>query len=145
MKKKKYSKTIKSSQVKEPEENYKAFNEWMYQADYDYETARAMFKSKRYVYCIFMCHLSLEKAFKGLLHAKQNVFPSKTHNLLYLVEKLKLQLPEEYHKFVFTLNDVSIPTRYPEDLRKLIRVYTKTQTQELLLKTKELLQWIKEQ
>ena len=145
MKGRKYKKTSRVSLVKEPEENYKAFSEWMYQADYDYETARAMFKSKRYVYCIFMCHLSLEKAFKGALISKQNIFPSKTHNLLYFVEKLQLQLPEEYHKFVFTLNDVSIPTRYPEDLRKLIRVYTKPQTQEMLSKTKELLQWIKEQ
>jgi len=41
--------------------------EWYFQSDYDLETAVDMFKSGRMVYCIFMCHLSLEKALKGLL------------------------------------------------------------------------------
>src|SRR5260221_13689304 len=99
-----------------------ASEEWFYQASYDYATAIAMFKSRRYVYCIFMCHLSLEKALKGLFVKKKNIFPPKTHNLLYVIEKLELQLPEEYDKFVSALNKVSIPTRYPEDLKKLLRV-----------------------
>ena len=43
----------------------KKYDEWFFQSDYDLETAVDMFKSSRYVYCIFMCHLSLEKALKG--------------------------------------------------------------------------------
>ncbi len=43
-------------------------NEWFFQSDYDLETAKDMFKSGRNVYCIFMCHLSIEKALKGLLY-----------------------------------------------------------------------------
>ena len=122
-----------------------AFEEWIFQAEYDYESAAVMFKSKRYVYCIFMCHLSLEKSLKGLFVKRKNTFPAKTHSLIYFVEKLELSIPDDYRKFIFMLNDVSIPTRYPEDLRKLIRVYTKTQTQEILTKTKKIMQWIKEQ
>ncbi len=122
-----------------------AFDEWIFQAEYDYESAVVMFKSKRYVYCIFMCHLSLEKSLKGLFVKRKNTFPAKTHSLVYFIEKLELELPDEYLKFIFKLNDVSIPTRYPEDLRKLIRAYTKVQTQEILTKTKKILQWIKEQ
>jgi len=37
-------------------------DEWYLQSDYDFETAEAMFTSGRYIYAIFMCHLSLEKA-----------------------------------------------------------------------------------
>ena len=44
----------------------KKYKEWFYQSDYDLETAEDMLKSGRTVYCIFMCHLSLEKALKGL-------------------------------------------------------------------------------
>lgn len=42
------------------------YKEWLRQADYDMETAEAMFESGRYIYAVFMCHLSLEKALKGL-------------------------------------------------------------------------------
>lgn len=38
--------------------------EWFKQADYDLGTAEAMFRSRRYIYSIFMCHLCLEKALK---------------------------------------------------------------------------------
>ena len=74
------------------EDNTKAFEEWYLQADYDYETAEAMFNSGRYIYTIYMCHLSLEKVLKGLLLKKANSFPPKTHNLLYLIDKIQLQL-----------------------------------------------------
>lgn len=40
--------------------------EWMKQADYDFKTAVAMCESKRYIYTVFMCHLSIEKALKGI-------------------------------------------------------------------------------
>lgn len=43
----------------EKEEKYK---EWFLQSDYDLNTANDMFKSGRNIYCIFMSHLSLEKA-----------------------------------------------------------------------------------
>jgi len=40
--------------------------EWQTQSDYDFNTAKAMFESGRYIYSVFMCHLSIEKALKGL-------------------------------------------------------------------------------
>jgi len=119
--------------------------EWLRQADYDFDTAKAMFKTGRYIYCIFMCHLSLEKALKGILIKHKNEIPPKSHNLIYLVEKIELKLNEEDYKFIFKLNDVSIPTRYPEDLKKIMKVYKKEITREFLTKTNKLLKWIKEQ
>jgi len=40
--------------------------EWLKQANYDMDTADAMFSSGRYFYSVFMCHLSIEKSLKGL-------------------------------------------------------------------------------
>jgi HEPN domain-containing protein len=60
------------------------FQEWFRQADYDMDTADAMFASGRYFYAVFMCHLSLEKALKGLIANRLDELPPKTHNLLYL-------------------------------------------------------------
>ena len=45
-------------------------SEWLRQADYDLETAQYMLAGGRYIYAVFMCHLSAEKALKGLLNAK---------------------------------------------------------------------------
>ena len=126
-------------------ENSKGYKEWFLQADYDFETAEAMYKSGRYLYTVFMSHLCIEKALKGLLVKRHDVFPPKTHNLIYLVEKIELELTEKDTAFVFQLNDVSLPTRYPEDLKKLMRVYTKEKAKQILDKTNILLKWIKEQ
>jgi len=93
--------------------------EWYFQSDYDLETAFDMFKSGRYVYCIFMCHLSLEKALKGLLIKTTEEFPSKSHSLIYFVEKIGLKLSESNYEFLFILNKISVPTRYPDNLKKL--------------------------
>jgi HEPN domain-containing protein len=55
------------------------------------KTAEAMFNSKRFIYAVFMCHLSIEKALKGLYTLALNEVPPKTHNLVYLIEKIKLE------------------------------------------------------
>jgi HEPN domain-containing protein len=119
--------------------------EWYFQSDYDLETAFDMFTSRRNVYCIFMCHLSLEKALKGLLIKKTGEFPSKTHSLVYLVDKIGLDMEENYSEFLYMLNKISVPTRYPDDLRKLFAAYTLERTESILHQTKELQLWIKRQ
>jgi HEPN domain-containing protein len=119
--------------------------EWYFQSDYDLETAVDMLKSGRTVYCVFMCHLSLEKALKGLLIKRTGDFPSKSHSLIYFVEKLELDLEESVYEFIFTLNKISVPTRYPDNLRKLFAAYTKEKTELILNKTKEVQLWIKQQ
>jgi len=121
------------------------YEEWYFQSDYDLETAIDMLKSGRNVYCIFMCHLSLEKALKGLLLKRTGEFPAKSHSLIYFVDKIGLELSEEHYEFIYTLNNISIPTRYPDDLRKLFTAYTKERTELILKSTKEVQLWIKQQ
>jgi CRISPR-associated endoribonuclease Cas6 len=36
------------------------------QAEYDFKTAEALFRSRRFMYVVFMCHLCIEKALKGM-------------------------------------------------------------------------------
>lgn len=107
------------------------------------KTAEAMFKSKRHIYAVFMCHLSIEKAMKGIYAQNIKGVPPKTHNLIYLVEKVKLELPDTLYDFVFTLNGLSVPTRYPDDLQRLLKIYTKAKTSRILNQSKEVLEWLK--
>jgi HEPN domain-containing protein len=126
-------------------DNKDKHEEWYFQSDYDLETAFDMFKTGRMVYCIFMCHLSIEKALKGLSIKKTGEFPSKSHSLIYFTEKLGLELDDSDYEFLFMLNKISVPTRYPDDLRKLFTAYTKERTESILNQTKELQSWIKQQ
>ncbi|SNQ60834.1 HEPN domain-containing protein [Candidatus Methanoperedens nitratireducens] len=118
-------------------------DEWFKQADYDMETAEFMFKGQRYFYAVFMCHLSIEKALKGLIIHKNKEAPPKTHNLLYLIEIINLELPEDMYDFVFTLNRVSVLTRYPDNLQRMLNEYNMDKTKEILEKARELLEWLK--
>ncbi len=61
--------------------------EWLKQAEYDMDTAEYMFKGGRFLYTVFMCHSSIEKALKGLYSQKLKKVPPKTHNLLYLTDR----------------------------------------------------------
>jgi len=119
-------------------------DEWFKQADYDMDTAEFMFSGERYFYSVFICHLSIEKALKGLYIRKFKDAPPKTHNLLYLLEFIDLNLPEDMYDFVFTLNRVSVLTRYPDNLQKMLEDYNREKTSEILGKSKELLRWLKE-
>ena len=73
--------SIMTMEAKMSESKFKPPEEWFRQADYDLETAEAMFKAGRYIYTVFMCHLSIEKALKGLYAKRFRKDPPKIHNL----------------------------------------------------------------
>ena len=123
----------------------KLTEEWFTQADYDLDTAEYMLKGGRCFYAVFMAHLGVEKALKGLWQAKLQTPPPKAHNLIYLVEKIGAQPSSEINEFLTTLNDASVPTRYPDDLQKMMADYPKNEVQEILSKAREALTWIKAQ
>jgi HEPN domain-containing protein len=123
----------------------KAPEEWFRQAEYDMSTAAAMFESRRYIYTVFMCHLAVEKALKGLYQKRLNETPPKVHNLVYLVEKLDLKPPEDIYEIVFSLNRVSVPTRYPDNIERMKKEYNKRNTVAFIKKGREALKWLKAQ
>lgn len=123
---------------------FKSPDEWLKQAVYDLETAEAMFATKRYIYSVFMCHLSVEKLLKAIYAKELKEDPPKIHDLIYLVKKVQLELPHKHQECIKNLNELSVPTRYPEELEKLLEQYTKERTENLLNQTKELFQWLKE-
>lgn len=119
--------------------------EWLKQADYDMDTADVMFQSGRYFYAVFMCHLSIEKSLKGLYSKVLEEIPPKTHNLLYLLNKIGKKPGQELEKFVIKLNTASVATRYPDDLAKIQAAYSEDVTKNMITKSKEMLAWVKTQ
>jgi HEPN domain-containing protein len=125
------------------DKNFKPPEEWFAQAEYDLGTAEAMFETGRYIYTVFMCHLCIEKALKGLYAKKFKKDPPKIHNLNYFCETAEIILEKDLQDFIDNLNDLSIPTRYPDKLKRLLKDYKKDDTYEVLEKTKELLLCLK--
>ena len=120
-------------------------NEWLIQSDYDMDTAEYMHNGGRHIYAVFMCHLSIEKALKGLYYEKRRLIPPKSHNLIYLCNEIAIKPPVEHGKFIVKLNEASIPTRYPDNLQKLQKLYNEAAVQDILTDGKEVVKWIKQQ
>jgi len=121
----------------------KDHKEWILQAEYDMETADIMFNTGRYFYAVFMCHLSIEKALKGIFLLKLGEIPPKTHNLIYLLNKINIK-PNEYIRGIITkLNETNIVTRYPDDLKSLQKDYNRDVVANIMKRSKEVFEWIK--
>jgi HEPN domain-containing protein len=124
---------------------FKSADEWLKQADYDLESAEIMHKGKRYLYVVFLCHLAVEKALKGIYAHRFQKDPPRIHNLNYFSDILKLELSVELKEFLDRLNDLSVPTRYPEEIAELEKEYDQTMSKAALKRSKEFLAWAKKQ
>ena len=118
--------------------------EWLKQSDYDIDTAVYMHEGGRHIYAVFMCHLAIEKALKRLFYETHREIPPKTHNLIYLLNKIGIKPPSKPGKFIVKLSEASIPIRYPENLSKLQKTYTEEVVGEILADGKDVILWIKE-
>lgn len=117
---------------------------WINLSDYDLETARHMLTTGRFLYVVFMCHLALEKMLKAHFTEITQTIPTKTHDLIYLVKKCGLDLPQPHLEFIGKVNNASVPTRYPEDLQQMIAQYPEPIARAYLAQTEEVLRWLRQ-
>jgi HEPN domain-containing protein len=123
----------------------KIVKNWVATSNYDLQTADAMYKVGRYLYVVFMCHLAIEKMLKALLSHKypENV-PPKIHNLINLAQRAEVTIPDNLTDFFQRLDNVSIATRYPEDLRTLSKEFNQVTAKRILIDTKRMIKWLKQ-
>ena len=119
---------------------------WLTHAQYDMDTACAMFTSGKWFYVVFMCQQALEKLVKGLytLYIDDNV--PHIHNIKTLFErfehKLSVQaLPDVYHLFDI-LSSHYLGSRYPDFMNDLASSVDKADAEKILDKSKEAFQWL---
>jgi HEPN domain-containing protein len=103
-----------------------------------------MLKTGRYLYVVFMCHLAIEKVLKAHVAFVTEALPPKSHDLIFLVKKSGLELPQEQLEFVGLINNASIPTRYPEDLRQALADYPEPVVRNYFQRTEEVIRWLKQ-
>ena len=134
-----------SNAAEQPQRPAIAHLEWLKPADYDMETAEYMLAGGRNVYAVFMCHLSVEKALKGLYQYRLSTAPPKTHSLMFLLNRVALEVPPDARRFLVRLGEAYIATRYPDELSNLQKVFDRETAAQLLRRAGEVLSWIKKQ
>jgi len=123
----------------------KSPGEWLKQAEYDMGTADCMLKAGIYIYAVFFCYSSIEKALKGTCHSKLGRIPPKTTNLMTLLKVIDRKLPEELYQFIGRLNDTFPGTLYPKCLAAAQEIYTEPVARAFLESGKQTLEWLKAQ
>lgn len=118
---------------------------WFEQSCYDFETAKAMFKTKRYLYVAFMCQQAIEKRLKACLQSKTGKLPPYTHNLMTLANLLAMRLTDENMDLLDLLSRYYINTRYPLEKQSLAMSLNADLCNNLLKLTEGFLKWLKKE
>ncbi len=119
---------------------------WIDLSDYDLETAEAMLSARRYLYVGFMCHQTIEKAFKAYFSKLKSETAPYSHSLSYLAKKGEFYdlFTEQQKEFIDQVEPLNIEARYPSHKEKLLKSLSKSKCREIISQTKELQKWIKE-
>lgn len=116
---------------------------WMDRVEYDFETARAMYKAGRYLYVVFMCQQAIEKTLKAIL-AFQGKEIKPIHFLPKLAELAGIlpEFNEETLTLIGNLSGYYLNARYKETIEALSKAIGKKEAKEYLTKTESLITWL---
>lgn len=119
---------------------------WLESAQYDLESAEAMFSGGRWLYVVFMCQQAVEKLVKGLylLYINDNI--PKLHAIRQLLRKFEDKLPEpvseERYELFDNLSAFYIEARYTDYKKKMGAALNKQEAENYLKRTKEAFTWL---
>src|SRR5512138_3120278 len=118
---------------------------WLKSAEKDWRVAGHLFDKKDYAYALFFGHLTLEKTLKALWAAGVNEQPPLTHRLLFLSERLGLDLSPEQTELLETVTDFNLEARYPDERFSFQKKCTKRFAERHLKKIMEMRRWLLKQ
>ena len=116
---------------------------WLDRVAYDIDTAKAMLRTGRLIYVIFMCQQSLEKCFKALLaYQDREIIP--IHNLRRLAELGEVihEMDEPTLVKLDFLSSYYINARYKEDLQQLSRGITESVGRDFIQFSEGVIAWL---
>lgn len=111
--------------------------EWLSISDYDLKTAKAVLDAGRYLYVAFLCQQAIEKLLKAVFVHNTKEMPPRTHNLVYLIDKLRLEVSEQQVKLFSQLNQYYLESRYPGERIRLAEEMNNTKAEYLYTRTEE--------
>ncbi len=117
---------------------------WTDIANYDLETAKAMWESKRYLYVGFMCYQAVEEMLKAYFTKEKEDTPPFIHNLKILANEANIyhQFTEKQKDFIDELIPLNMEVKYPTYKEKLLQSLNNKKSELLIKQTVELCNWI---
>lgn len=88
---------------------------WIKSAENDWIVAGHLFEKADYTYSLFFGHLTIEKLLKAIYVNKFDEPPPFTHSLVYLAEKINMDLPSARLDLLEIITDFNISARYPDE------------------------------
>ncbi len=118
---------------------------WVQLAENDLSLAKDLLNKKgRAYYAAHFCHQAIEKVLKAVISEKTDKIPLPTHNFKILLDQAGLKdVPIEVKECIFSMMPHYIGTKYPEDIAKLYKSYTKSFVTKLYKNTNEVFRWLK--
>ncbi len=118
---------------------------WSELSDYDMITAGYMFKAGRFPYCLFMCHLAIEKILKALIVKLIKANAPYSHNLVDLAKKTGIEFSEEQKILLADLTEFNLEARYPEWQKQFYLKCNKKYTENYFSSSVKMQKWLKKQ
>ena len=122
------------------------FEYWQDIAQYDLDTAQAMFLAGRWLYVVFMCQQAIEKMCKGLYLLFINDDIPRIHDINSLLtrfaDKLSEPIDDDKRLLFAKLSAFYLNNRYPEYKERLSMSLSKEEAKNILDKSKEVFAWL---
>ena len=85
---------------------------WLKSGKEDIILANDLFRLKHYGYCLFFCHLAIEKLLKALYIKTIDSYPPPTHKLAKLAKDARVVLTDEQIAHLNEITTFNIEARY---------------------------------
>lgn len=109
----------------------------------DFKVAKSLFDKKHYAYCLFFCHLAVEKALKRIYLLRQQKLPPFIHNLARIADESGMQLDYSLRMDLRELTTFNIKARYEIVKAQFHRQANKAYAQKWLTRSTEILNLLK--
>ena len=122
------------------------FEYWWDIAQYDLETAEAMFAAGRWLYVVFMCQQAIEKLCKGLYLFFVNDDVPRIHDIYSLIikfaDKVPVAIDDDKRRLFNKLSAFYLNNRYPKYKERLSISLNREEAKNILDDTKEAFGWL---
>ena len=94
--------------------NIEIMNFWIESSDEDYATMKLLFENHKNSWCLFIGHLVIEKLLKAVYAKghKGEPYAPRSHDLLYLAERMGLEIDERHADLLDIITKFNMSARY---------------------------------
>ncbi|MCX6238531.1 MAG: HEPN domain-containing protein [Bacteroidia bacterium] len=115
---------------------------WRESSDRNYATMQNLIKTNEFSWALFLGHLVIEKLLKALYVKKIQKHPVFSHDLLRLVKKVDVNLPDEYDEWLDKITTFNLNTRYDDYKQSFYKLCTAEFSNEWIAKIEILRKWL---